>query len=83
MGAEVLEEAQMEPFVTEVEAFASGEDRSVRFLRLGRWPVDERLEDRMKAAGAAVVMVRALSVLRLRMTKFLRIARHLEKSLRH
>ena len=43
MGAEVLEEGEMEPFVTEVEAFASGKKMSVRFLRLGRRSVDERL----------------------------------------
>ena len=38
MGAEVLEEMEMEPFVEEVE-----DHRTVWFLRLGRRPVDERL----------------------------------------
>lgn len=41
MGAEVLEEGEMEPFVTEVEGFAGRQDhRSVRFLWLGRRTVD-------------------------------------------
>ena len=56
MGAEVLEEGEMEPFVTEVEAFAA-----VKKIGLfgsygwgdGQWMRD--WEDRMKAAGATVV----------------------------
>ena len=44
MGAEVLEEGEMEPFVMEVEGFAQGrKDRPVRFLWLGRRPVDAGL----------------------------------------
>ena len=39
MGAEVLEEMEMEPFVEEVEGFAQGKTIAL----LGRWPVDERL----------------------------------------
>ena len=42
MGAEVLEEGEMEPFVTEVEGFAA-DYRSVWFIRMGRWRVDARL----------------------------------------
>lgn len=44
MGAEVLEEGEMEPFVTELEGCVAGKDnRSVRFIRMGRWRVDARL----------------------------------------
>ena len=44
MGAEVLEEMEMEPFVEEVEGFATGKTiRTFRFRMAGRWPVDERL----------------------------------------
>ena len=44
MGAEVLEEMEMEPFVEEVEGFPGEKNhRTFRFLWLGRWPVDERL----------------------------------------
>ena len=56
MGAEVLEEGEMEPFVTEVEAFASGKKIDL-FGSYGwgdgQWMRD--WEDRMKAAGATVV----------------------------
>lgn len=56
MGAEVLEEGEMEPFVTEVEAFASGKKIGL-FGSYGwgdgQWMRD--WEDRMKAAGAAIV----------------------------
>ena len=56
MGAEVLEEGEMEPFVTEVEAFASGK-KICLFGSYGwgdgQWMRD--WEDRMKAAGATVV----------------------------
>lgn len=56
MGAEVLEEAEMEPFVEEVEKFAAG-----KVIGLfgsygwgdGTWMRD--WEDRMKAAGATVL----------------------------
>lgn len=41
MGAEVLEESEMEPFVAELEGNVKGnEDCSVWFIRLGRWSVD-------------------------------------------
>ena len=36
MGAEVLEEMEMEPFVQDVERFANGK-------KIGRWSVDARL----------------------------------------
>ena len=56
MGAEVLEEGEMEPFVTEVEAFAYGKKIGL-FGSYGwgdgQWMRD--WEDRMKAAGATVV----------------------------
>ena len=56
MGAEVLEEGEMEPFVTEVEAFVSGKKIGL-FGSYGwgdgQWMRD--WEDRMKAAGATVV----------------------------
>ena len=47
MGAEVLEEGEMEPFVTEVEAFAAG--KKIGLFGSYGWG------DRMKAAGATVV----------------------------
>lgn len=44
MGAEVLEEMEMEPFVQDVERFANGKkDRVIWFLWMGRWSVDARL----------------------------------------
>ena len=56
MGAEVLEEGEMEPFVTEVEAFAAGKKIGL-FGSYGwgdgQWMRD--WEDRMKADGATVV----------------------------
>ena len=56
MGAEVLEEGEMEPFVTEVEAFAAGKKIGL-FGSYGwgdgQWMRD--WEDRMKAAGAVLV----------------------------
>ena len=56
MGAEVLEEGEMEPFVTEVEAFASGKKIGL-FGSYGwgdgQWMRD--WEDRMKAAVDTVV----------------------------
>ena len=56
MGAEVLEEGEMEPFVTGVEAFAAGKKIGL-FGSYGwgdgQWMRD--WEDRMKAAGATVV----------------------------
>ena len=55
MGAEVLEEGEMEPFVTEVEAFAAGKKIGL-FGSYGwgdgQWMRD--WEDRMKAAGENV-----------------------------
>ena len=56
MGAEVLEEGEMEPFVTEVEAFAAGKKIGL-FGSYGwgdgQWMRD--WEERMKAAGAEIV----------------------------
>ena len=56
MGAEVLEESEMEPFVCDVEGFASGKKIAL-FGSYGwgdgQWMRD--WEDRMKAAGATVV----------------------------
>ena len=55
MGAEVLEEGEMEPFVEEVEGFAAGKKIAL-FGSYGwgdgQWMRD--WEDRMKAAGAEV-----------------------------
>lgn len=56
MGAEVLEEGEMEPFVMEVETFAQGKKIGL-FGSYGwgdgQWMRD--WEDRMKAAGAVLV----------------------------
>lgn len=56
MGAEVLEEAEMEPFVMEVEGFASGKNIGL-FGSYGwgdgQWMRD--WTDRMKQAGASVI----------------------------
>ena len=56
MGAEVLEEGEMEPFVMEVEGFAGGKKIAL-FGSYGwgdgQWMRD--WEDRMKAVGATVV----------------------------
>ena len=56
MGAEVLEESEMEPFVAEVEAIAAGKKIGL-FGSYGwgdgQWMRD--WEDRMTAAGATVV----------------------------
>ena len=56
MGAEVLEEGEIEPFVTEFEAFAAGKKIGL-FGSYGwgdgQWMRD--WEDRMKAAGASIV----------------------------
>lgn len=56
MGAEVLEETEMEPFVTEVEGFAGG--KTIALFGSygwgdGQWMRD--WEDRMSAAGAVVL----------------------------
>ena len=56
MGAEVLEEGEMEPFVTEVEAFASGKKIGL-FGSYGwgdgQWMRD--WEERMSGCGAAII----------------------------
>lgn len=56
MGAEVLEEGEMEPFVAEVEKFASGKQIAL-FGSYGwgdgQWMRD--WEERMKSAGATIV----------------------------
>lgn len=56
MGAEVLEETEMEPFVVEVEKFVSGK-KLVLFGSYG-WGDGEWMSDwvdRMKAAGAEII----------------------------
>lgn len=53
MGAEVLEEGEMEPFVCEVEAFAGG--KNIALFGSYGWGDGEWMrdwEDRMKSAGA-------------------------------
>lgn len=56
MGAEVLEEGEMEPFVNEIESFAAGKKIAL-FGSYGwgdgQWMRD--WEERMKSAGAAVI----------------------------
>ena len=55
MGAEVLEESEMEPFVTEVEAFAAG--KKIGLFGSYGWGDGEWMRDwvdRMTAAGATV-----------------------------
>ena len=56
MGAEVLEETEMEPFVAEVEAFVSG--KQIALFGSYGWGDGEWMRDwveRMKSAGATVV----------------------------
>lgn len=56
MGAEVLEESVMEPFVTEVEAFASG--KTIALFGSYGWGDGQWMRDwvdRMSAAGAKIV----------------------------
>lgn len=56
MGAEVLEEAEMEPFVEEVETFAAG--KNIALFGSYGWGDGEWMrdwEERMKSAGANVV----------------------------
>ena len=56
MGAEVLEEGEMEPFVSEVEAFAAG--KKIGLFGSYGWGDGQWMRDwvdRMNAAGAAVV----------------------------
>lgn len=56
MGAEVLEEAEMEPFVSEIEAFVSG--KTIALFGSYGWGDGEWMRDwveRMSSAGAAVL----------------------------
>ena len=56
MGAEVLEEGEMEPFVTEVEAFASG--KKIGLFGSYGWGDGQWMRDwvdRMSSAGANVL----------------------------
>lgn len=56
MGAEVLEEDEMEPFVAEVEAFAAG--KKIALFGSYGWGDGEWMRDwvdRMNAAGATVI----------------------------
>ncbi len=56
MGAEVLEEGEMDPFVTEVESFASG--KTIALFGSYGWGDGEWMRewvDRMTSAGATVL----------------------------
>lgn len=56
MGAEVLEETEMEPFVEEVEAFAAG--KTIALFGSYGWGDGEWMRDwveRMSGAGATVL----------------------------
>ena len=56
MGAEVLEEAEMEPFVMEVETFAAG--KKIALFGSYGWGDGEWMRDweaRMTAAGASII----------------------------
>ena len=56
MGAEVLEEVDMEPFVTEVEAFAAG--KTIALFGSYGWGDGQWMRDwveRMEACGAKVI----------------------------
>ena len=56
MGAEVLEESEMEPFVAEVESFAAG--KTIALFGSYGWGDGEWMRDwtdRMTSAGATVV----------------------------
>lgn len=56
MGAEVLEETEMEPFVAEIEAFAAG--KQIALFGSYGWGDGEWMRDwveRMKAVGAIIV----------------------------
>ena len=56
MGAEVLEESEMDPFVSEVEAFAGG--KNIGLFGSYGWGDGQWMRDwvdRMKAAGAVLV----------------------------
>ena len=53
MGAEVLEEGEMEPFVSDVEGFAAGKTIALFGSYDGQWMRD--WVDRMSAAGATVI----------------------------
>jgi flavorubredoxin len=56
MGAEVLEESEMDPFVTEVEGFASG--KTIALFGSYGWGDGQWMRDwvdRMNAAGANVL----------------------------
>ena len=56
MGAEVLEEGEMEPFVEEVEGFAAG--KKIALFGSYGWGDGEWMrdwEERMKSAGATLV----------------------------
>ena len=56
MGAEVLEEFEMEPFVTEVEGFAAG--KKIALFGSYGWGDGQWMRDweaRMKAAGAEII----------------------------
>ncbi len=63
MGAEVLEECEMEPFVTEVEGFAAG--KKIALFGSYGWGDGQWMRDwdeRMTAAGATVVNGEGLAI---------------------
>ena len=63
MGAEVLEEDEMEPFVAEVEKFAAG--KKIALFGSYGWGEGEWMrdwEDRMNAAGATLICGEGLMI---------------------
>ena len=83
MGAEVLEETEMDPFVSEVEGFAAG--KTIALFGSYGWGDGQWMRDwvdRMNAAGAKVVNGEgARSARKHRMTVRSQSARALENSL--
>lgn len=82
MGAEVLEESEMEPFVADVEGFASG--KKIGLFGSYGWGDGQWMRDweaRMSGAGATIVEGKVSSVRRLRMQMQWNSARHLGKHL--
>ena len=80
MGAEVLEESEMEPFVADVEGFASG--KKIGLFGSYGWGDGQWMRDweaRMSGAGATIVGGEGVRKLRMQMR--LNSARHLEKRL--
>lgn len=84
MGAEVLEEGEMEPFVTEIESFAAGKKIAL-FGSYGwgdgQWMRD--WEERMKSAGAAVINGEGVIAHEAPDEEALEVCRNLGKALAH